>query len=273
MESDGPGEAVEGVEAVEGLLTGALLHALDALEAPAPHLDVEVDEGDEQEATDGIHGLVARESLADHQQGIVGAVHQHRVEQGMDEMLVAVRDVELGQREVIAHDDGKEEMCRDGQYAAHQGGAEGVVATAEDIHDVLDAGEAQRQIGGIDDAVEILVEITAFPDDEHQEDELPELLAEACHHEAVEEARGDGVPDVVDEGDGALLYGGGYDAETTREEGYQQLAQRLGAALVFAVDEDEQQDYRQHGRDKYYIHDTCYVLIRLALRAEILWIL
>ena len=79
-----PGETVEGVLTVEGLLFGAFLKALDALETPAPHLYVEDDENDEEQADDGILAFATAQIAAYHKQGVVGAVHEQGVEQGVE---------------------------------------------------------------------------------------------------------------------------------------------------------------------------------------------
>ena len=252
-----PLEAREGVLAVEVLLLRALLQALDALEAPAPHLDVEDDEEDEQhdDKPCGGEAVAAAEVGADHEQGVVGAVQQHGVEQGVEEVLAAACGVEFGQREVVAHRDGEEEVGRHGQHAAHEGGGH-LVAALHHVADVFHTGEAEREVGGVDDAVEVLVEVGAAPDDEHEQQQFAELLAEAGHAEAVEEAVEDGERrGVWRQGhEHALHQAGGDDAEAADKEGEQQLADGFGLVFVLAVDEEEQQRYRQDGGDEGDVH-------------------
>ena len=161
------------------------MHALDALHAAPPHNDVEDDEDQGENADgEGDNGILIvatlAEGVADHKEGIVGAVEQHGIEEGLEEVGALVEGVELGQRDIVAHGDGEEEMGRHGQYAAHEGYHDGVVV-AGDIHDILDTGEAQGDEDGIDNAVEELVEMAAAPDDHHQQHQLAELLAASCH--------------------------------------------------------------------------------------------
>ena len=271
MDSEIPGEPVEGTEPVEVLLARALLQAFDAPQPPFPHPDVKDDEDDEEHAgeTGGEHAVGSAEVAADHQQGVIGAVQEHRVEQGTDKMLGAAFGVELGQGDVVAHGDGKEEMGRHGQQTPHEGGPHGVAAL-HDIAEVLYTGKAEREVGGIDDAVEIFVEMTAPPDDPQQQKQLAEFLAESGYTVAVvkpaEHRRGGGRRPQRHQH--RLQQGGRYDTEATHEEGEDQLAEWLRLPLVFAVDEPKQQQDRQDGGKEGDIHVCLFLSAKVLLFFE-----
>ena len=117
-----PFEALEGVLGIEILFLGELLKAFDALHAPTPHEDVEGNENEEDEACDNDDLIVAAsEGVGEHEQGVVGAVEEDGVEEGAEEMGATVRGIEFGQGEVVAHDDGEEEVGRYGQQSAKEG--------------------------------------------------------------------------------------------------------------------------------------------------------
>ena len=242
----------------------ALLHGFDAFHAAPPETDVEDHEDDEQHGADERgHGVLVAaaggEVGGDHEEGVVGAVEEHGIEEGVEEVAPTAGGVELGQREVVAHGHGEEEMGRDGEDAAHEGRGEGVGA-AEDVAHILDTGEAQREVDGVDDAVEVFVELGAAPDDPHQEEQLAELLAEAGHEVAVEDA--------VEHREAGRRWGEGHQerleeagrqhAEAAHEECQQELANGLGVVLVLAIDEDEEQHHGQNGRYEDDIHNVIF---------------
>ena len=157
---------------------------MDAADSPFPHLDVEIDEDNEENA--GNNRAVGPHAFGHHEQGIEGAVHEHGHQEGQQAVFAPVLGVELGQSKVVAHHDAEEEMARDGEDSTDRAGVHGPkeAILGEDVSEILKAGKAQGYETGVDNAVEILVELAAAPDSPSEHEQFAQLLAAACHHKA-----------------------------------------------------------------------------------------
>ena len=115
-------------------------------------LYAEVDEDDKADATDILI------DHATHGNSIVDTMsHEGNEEDADGDLRRAVDKVVDGV--VIAHEDGKGIMARDGQQGTGGGNSHPVVLLLQQIEQVLDGCKAQADADGIDDAVEMLVEI------------------------------------------------------------------------------------------------------------------
>ena len=156
-----PGEAFERIVAVEILLLRELLQVTDATDTPFPHPDVEENQDHEKEARD--KGAIGPHALWYHQQGVEGAVHEHGHKEGKETVLGSVLGVEFGQGKIIPHHHAKEEMSGHGENSTYRAGVHGAQEAflTKDIADILKTGKTQCHKTGVDNAVEILVELLA----------------------------------------------------------------------------------------------------------------
>lgn len=233
-----------------GLFLGELLEVAELAGADFPELIVEPEEDDEEDGGDD--ALVGGEAFGDHEKRVEGAVEKGGEEECLEDVGEPIAGLELGEGEIVAHDYGEEEVAGDAENGSHAAGGEGggVVGLVEDIEDVFESGEAEGDKGGIDDAVEIFVEVLAVPDDEVEHDELAEFLAETGDDESLEESAEDGgVGGRGEGGEDAFEDDGRQGAEDAGEDGLDELLGRFLVDAVFEIDEGEEDDDWEEGED------------------------
>ena len=84
--------------------------------------------------------------------------------------------IELDQRVIVSHHYAKAQMSRHGKYGPHDSHAQEVLRIHEQVSDVLKGGKAHGDTGGIDNAIELLVEIWILPQEIPQNRKLGYLL-------------------------------------------------------------------------------------------------
>ena len=84
-------------------------------------------------------------------------------------MLYPFFRLELGKRQEITHQNAEEEVGWHGKHGSYKAGCHPV---DYHIHDVLHAGKAETDETGVDNAVEILVEVLVAPDENHENREF-----------------------------------------------------------------------------------------------------
>ena len=141
------------------LVAGYLL--LDFAQGVLVHLDTEDDEGNEAEGDDIGVELHAEDD------GVVDAVGnngntEHAGDVGGRMTSETITGV------VIAHEDGEGIVAWHGQQGARDSYRLPIVGIGKEVGDVLHGGEAQSDTNGIDDAVEMLIEVRIFPQEQPQ---------------------------------------------------------------------------------------------------------
>ena len=171
--------------------------ATDVFHAEFPKEDVTCKKHREQDQPEDWFDVVI-----DHQEPVEQSVAEGGDEETGHQIAEAAFLAELGQGEEVAHDDGEEEMSRDGKQgtddAGSDAGAEGGTAGLEDIQEVFHTAEAEADEGRIDDAIKKAVndirddgsnlrtvlqninkEIERLASRQEEDDELAQFLAEA----------------------------------------------------------------------------------------------
>ena len=77
--------------------------------------------------------------------------------------------IELGQREVVTHDNATQEVHRHREQCSYNGNRHYLVEIIEQIEHILEGRKAQSHTGAIDYAIELLVEMTIATQDQPQE--------------------------------------------------------------------------------------------------------
>ena len=218
------------------LLAGVLMHL---------HAKVKED--------DGAETAYDRADHAAHAQRIVEAVGHDR--NGQNEGLGAGRTVhEVVDRVVVAYEHGKGVVAGDGQQGTHGSDGHPVVDVAEDVGDVLDSGKTKADADGIDDAVEVLVEVGVLAQHQPQGQQLERLLGERCHEErqsgGTHKVRGLAATE-KDSLDDALDDAHRHDDGDAPQDGLHQLTRRLWLR-VFLPDVKKQEHGGQECRGEYH---------------------
>ena len=164
---------------------------------------------------------------------------------GVDEMVEGI---------VIAHEYGEGIVAWYGEEGTAYGNGEPLFF-AEDVEDVFNGGEAEAYADGIDDAVEMLVEIGIFAQYEPQGEEFECFFGQGCY----EECLGDG----TDEGGGFCIgrpkgvmnehlnSGDGHAYQDAIRYCLEQPREGFGLG-VFLPDIQPQQDCWKQGGCEYY---------------------
>ena len=165
--------------------------------------------------------------------------------------------IEFGQGEMVAHGDTEEEMAWHGEKGPHGAGDEGLLVgvLSEDVADVFETGEAEGDEGGVDDAVEIFVELAAFPYRPGEEEEFEEFLGAAGDDVAFVEGAEEGNAE-VEEVEETLDDGNGKDGQNAEEEGFDEEPHRLFLKAVLTINYHREDEHGQDGEGKEgEIHD------------------
>ena len=235
------------------LLRRQFLQVVEAAHTYFPQLDVEIDEHDEHDARK--QAVVEPHSLGHHQQGVEGAVEQHREEESLEAVFATAFGLKFGQGEIVAHHHAEEEMARHGQHGAHSAGHNGRIegGLREDVHHIFEAGKAERDEGGVDDAVEIFVEFARTPHRPRQQHQFAQLFAASGHNIAVVKARAEARQvvaaqiDIEVRQDGFEEYGRQC-RQAAEQEGLDEHPQGFFFEPVLPVDEESQHYDRQDGK-------------------------
>ena len=151
--------------------------------------------------------------------------------------------MELAHREVIAHDDGKEEVRRHREQRTADSRPHG---SWKDIHDVLQTGKTHRDEHSIDDTVDILIELRTTPDEDVKEQPLEEFLRytrlkETDFHTLRQSNR------LARRSEGRHHYHNADGAEHAVAEGLEKLFRRFRRFLVLHINIEQEIQDRRYG--------------------------
>ena len=148
------------------------------------------DVAEDKEAVDE-NRQASAQTVGDHEEPVEQAVGQHGQKQARPDIFSLLLGSEHCHREEIAQDDAEEEVTRHRQQGPKETGDEAACQRdyrgVEDIHDVLQTGKAQAYEAGVDDAVEILIEVFVAPDEYHENEEFAKFLRDSGREERVVE--------------------------------------------------------------------------------------